>query len=62
MKQEKDDDTQHLEAFEWPYEPLGVLDASAAVAWTSTDVTPPATRLKTNGGEKSDGDHQPADR
>ncbi|KRZ83125.1 hypothetical protein T08_3930 [Trichinella sp. T8] len=47
---------------EWPYEPLGVLDASAAVAWTSTDVTPPATRLKMNGGEKSNGDHQPADR
>ncbi|KRY07689.1 hypothetical protein T12_5207 [Trichinella patagoniensis] len=47
---------------ERPYEPLGELDASAAAAWTITDVTPPATRLKTNGGEKSDGDHKPADR
>ncbi|KRZ84091.1 hypothetical protein T08_3799 [Trichinella sp. T8] len=39
MKQEKDDVTQHLDALERPYEPLGVLDASAAAAWTITDVT-----------------------
>ncbi|KRZ95668.1 hypothetical protein T08_9871 [Trichinella sp. T8] len=42
MKQEKDDVTQHLEALERPYEPLGELDASAAAARTITDVTPPS--------------------
>ncbi|KRY07686.1 hypothetical protein T12_14120 [Trichinella patagoniensis] len=52
MKQEKDDVTQHSEALtelgktsncsERPYEPLGELDASAAAAWTITDVTPPS--------------------
>ncbi|XP_003366959.1 conserved hypothetical protein [Trichinella spiralis] len=39
MKQEKDDVTQHLEALERLYEPLGELDASAAAARTITDVT-----------------------
>ncbi|KRX34512.1 hypothetical protein T05_6869 [Trichinella murrelli] len=42
MKQEKDDVTQHLEALERPYEPLGKLDASAAAAFNITDVTPPS--------------------
>ncbi|KRX68521.1 hypothetical protein T06_14002 [Trichinella sp. T6] len=42
MKQEKDDVTLHLDALERPYEPLSVLDASAAAAWTITDVTPPS--------------------
>ncbi|XP_003370768.1 conserved hypothetical protein [Trichinella spiralis] len=42
IKEEKDDVTQHLEALERPYEPLGELDASAAAAWTITDVTAPS--------------------